>query len=369
MLRRGFLSLYDMLYRRAARPLIFRSGSAQESHERALNVLARLDKSPVLLRDIHRLAFESRQVQVGGVELDHPLILAAGFVKGHGFETESLALAAVQNGENIIPGWRALPLTVGAVEFGSFTRWPRTGNPGVVIWRDAPYRSTQNRVGLKNPGVRAAATFLSQRRANLPPVYGINIAASPGVDDIEQQRVEVLESLAAFRVLGIQPSWFTLNVSCPNTEDDPGGRQTEEQTWTLCRATVDALGERVPLWVKVGPDLAPEQYDILMRVFAETGVRAVIATNTLGQPTPNNPSLTAGVGGARLHLHALAAARRLVEAQRAGGYPVDVIGCGGVQDGWTYQHFSQLGINAVQYWSALVYRGPLAAAIIASEAK
>lgn len=368
MLRASFLRAYDTLYD-IVRPFVFRSGSAQASHERALALLARLDKSPVLLRETHRMAFAPRPVQVGGVTLDHPLMLAAGFVKGHGFETESLALAAVQNGVNIIPGWRSMPLLVGAVEFGSFTRWPRTGNPGTVIWRDAPYRSTQNRVGLKNPGVRAAAAFLSQRRANLPPVYGINIAASPGIDDTEQQRVEVLEALAAFRAVGIQPSWFTLNLSCPNTEDDPGGHQTEDQTRVLCRAAVDTLAERVPLWVKVGPDLAPEQYDILMRVFAETGVRAVIATNTLGIPSPDDPALTAGVGGARLHLHALAAAQRLVEARQAGDYPVDVIGCGGVQDGRTYGHFSQLGINAVQYWSALVYRGPLAAAMIASETK
>jgi dihydroorotate dehydrogenase len=51
------------------------------------------------------------------------------------------------------------------------------------------------------------------------------------------------------------------------------------------------------------------------------------------------------------------------------GCDVDVIGCGGVMDGATLRAYREHGIAAVQYWSALVYRGPLAAAIIAREAE
>ena len=48
-------------------------------------------------------------------------------------------------------------------------------------------------------------------------------------------------------------------------------------------------------------------------------------------------------------------------------YTVDIVGCGGVVNGLTYRDYRTLGIKAVQYWSAMVYRGPLAAAIIESE--
>ncbi len=96
--------------------------------------------------------------------LPHPLIVAAGLVKGDGFASEAEALAAVARGRNIMPGWRSLPALVGAVEFGSFTRWPRLGNPGCVVWRDMATRSMQNRVGLRNPGATAAAAFLGARR-------------------------------------------------------------------------------------------------------------------------------------------------------------------------------------------------------------
>ena len=127
----------------------------------------------------------------------------------------------------------------------------------------------------------------------------------------------------------MQPTWWTLNVSCPNTEDDPGAHQTEARTRDLCLAARDALaGQPAPLWVKVSPDLAPAQYRVLMGVFAAVGIPAVIATNTLAQPAPGRPDLSAGIGGGRLHRAALDAAAHLVAEQRALDCPVDVIGCG-----------------------------------------
>src|SRR5947208_2551717 len=91
------------------------------------------------------------------ISLPLDLSFAAGLVKGTGFAREDEALAAVERGDNIIPGWRSVPALVGPLEIGSFTRYPRLGNPGTVVWRDPRTRSTQNRVGLRNPGARAAA--------------------------------------------------------------------------------------------------------------------------------------------------------------------------------------------------------------------
>jgi dihydroorotate dehydrogenase len=363
-----FLSVYEFAYQRLARPLLFRQ-SAGDAHEQAMRLLRRLDgwtAAQSLLRLMHRLALGQSPIEVGGVHLSHPLILAAGFVKGQGFASEGEALAAVERGEDIIPGWRSMPSLVGAVEFGSFTRWPRLGNAGTVMWRDVKNASIQNRVGLKNPGALGAAAFLARYRTELPEVYGLNIAVSPGVDDIDQQCDEVSEAIDAFRQHGLRPSWFTLNLSCPNTEDDPGSRQTAHQAAQLCDTAVSKLNG-IPLWVKVGPDLADTQYGALMRVFQDTGVKAVVVTNTLGQPAPDNAAVMAGVGGRRLHACALHAAERLMLEKRQHGYTVDVIGCGGVLDGATSAEFTRLGVKAMQYWSALIYRGPLAAALIARE--
>jgi dihydroorotate dehydrogenase len=369
MLRGGLLGLYDGVYA-IVRKRLFRK-SAMQTHEEALQLLARLDGqgwTQGLLRGLHRLTHRQKPQQVGGVTLPFPMILAAGFVKGAGFDSEEAAFTAIQRGENIIPGWRTMPNLVGPVEFGSFTRWPRLGNAGTVLWRDVPSRSLQNRIGLKNPGVNAAAAFLRQHQAELPACYGINIAVSPGVEDLDQQCAEIQQSFAAFLEAGMRPAWFTLNVSCPNTEDDPSANQTQAQTEALCRAALEVIGPEIPLWVKVSPDLSAAQYNALMQVFAAVGVRAVVATNTLAHPTPDDPKLSAGLSGGRLQASALGAALVLKDAQQRLQAPVDVIGCGGVLTGEGYQQFSQNGVTAVQYWAALIYRGPLAAALITNEA-
>lgn len=359
-----WIKSYQFTYQRIFRPLIFGSMDAQTTHERILSLLGRADQRDwvqATAQALYRRMAPTEAIHVGGVTLDFPLILAAGFVKGQGYATEDEALFAVALDENIIPGWRTMPNIVGAVEFGSFTRYPRLGNAGQVIWRDAATRSTQNRVGLKNPGARAASLFLAKHPPKKP--FGINLAVSPQVTDPDQEESELVESLQLFLAAGVSPDWFTLNLSCPNTEDDPRGHQTEEKTRRLCRALLKHL-DAIPLWVKISPCLSGEQYAKLIGAFAAEGVRAVIATNTLPQPTPTDTQVMGGVGGGRLHTVALDATRQLMTTRREQGYPVDVIGCGGVLDAPSYQDFRDLGVQAVQYWSALVYQGLWAYAVI-----
>lgn len=371
-LKKLLLTAFDGGYRRLNKHLIFKT-SAQEAHESVIGMLRFLERFPLTSTaagGLRRATFTASPTEVGGVRLAHPLILAAGFVKGDGFKSESEALSALsQARRNIIPGWRIMPALVGAVEFGSFTRWPRMGSEGAAIWRHIESRSTQNRVGLKNPGAMAAAIFLGKRKDKLPKAFGINIALSPGVDD-RQQQAELIESLELFIAAGVRPTWFTLNLSCPNTEDDPLGRQLEADVRRLCRAFIAHLQAHqldIPLWVKISPNLAGEQYRALIRVLDGAGVKAIIATNTLPQPSPDDDSVTAGVGGGKLFEAALLAIAELGQEKSRMNYAIDLIGCGGIIDGLTYRDYRRLGVKAAQYWSALVYRGPLAAAVIQSE--
>ncbi len=354
------------------RGVVFRR-SAQGSHDSVIRALRALDRAPpaqAIAAALHDLTFRKSYTTVGGARLSQRLILAAGLVKGDGFADEERAISAAESSGNIMPGWRIAPALMGAVEFGSFTRHPRLGNAGTVVWRNEETKSTQNRVGLRNPGARAAAIFLGERRHKLPGEFGINIAVSPGVDDIERQTGDVVEALSFFLDAGVHPSWFTLNLSCPNTEDDPQGHQLEAETRQLCGALVERLQARnleTPLWVKISPGLATEQYRALMRVFDEVGVRAVIATNTLAQPSPDGRALPAGVGGGELFPAASEAVRQLLAEKKRHDYAVDVIACGGILDGASLGEYERLGVKAAQYWSALIYRGPFAAAIIESE--
>ncbi len=365
--RTTFLQIQNLIYQ-CVQPFIFQR-DAQAAHESAMLLLSYLDSKKLgqlAAQSIYRLSFPDTPLCAGNVTLPHPLILAAGFVKGHGFDGEQSALKAVEQGINIMPGWRTMPNLVGLVEFGSFTRWPRSGNPSTVIWRDKSTYSTQNRVGLKNPGVKAAAEFLSRQRTLLPKTYGLNIAVTPGLNDVEHEAEEIRESLDAFLSKDVIPEWFTLNLSCPNTEDDPGNHQTQKKTYDLCKAALGHLEnstQKAPLWVKISPALSKEQYHVLADVFNNLKIPAVLATNTLPQPSPDSDSLIAGVGGGRLHTYAVDAALQIKKA----GYRGDLIGCGGIIDPMTYMDYRKQGIQAMQYWSALVYRGPLVAAHILNE--
>jgi dihydroorotate dehydrogenase len=372
MIRRLILLLHNLAYKQLTQRILFKM-SAGTAHARLLNLLTFADRVGLLLgiaRLLRHLTFKRKEVQIGGITLPFPLMLAAGFVKGHGFADEAQALQAVESNKNIIPGWRSVPALLGVVEFGSFTRHPRLGNQGTVMWRDVDNESTQNRIGLKNPGAVAAATFLARKHKYLPKVFGINIAPSPGVSDVQQEITDVCQSMSAFLDRDITPTWFTLNLSCPNTEDDPTGHQTETRTRMVCQAVIAHLAQYenpIPLWVKISPALSQTQYLALMRVFAEVGVSAVIATNTHGEPTPDDPKQNAGVGGGRLHALATTAVAHLRLAQINHNYSVDIIACGGLLDGETYRNFITLGVHVAQYWSALVFRGPLAAPVIESE--
>jgi dihydroorotate dehydrogenase len=357
-----------------------RGPDAQVGHARTVAALRRADSSRALLaaaRRLHGAAFPDQPTRVGGVTLAHPFVVAAGLVKGDGFASGEAACAALARGRDIVPGWRSLPALVGAVEFGSYTRWPRLGNPGRVVWRDMAARSMQNRIGLCNPGASAAAAFLGAQVEALPRTWGISLAVSPGLDDPDEAEREIREAAAAFEsaLAGHPraPSWYTLNLSCPNTGDDPQGRQSEELARRLCAAVRETV--TVPVWVKVGPDLSTEQLQGLVSAFLDTGVRAVVATNTVARPAPGSADgdsdMTAGLSGALLRPLALDTVRRLaaiIAAQPGAAERLDIVACGGIMSGADWQAFRAAGARAAMLYSALVFRGPLAAAHILAEA-
>lgn len=380
----------------------------ERAHESALRHLRFLDEHTRLLAALaSRFPKVSWPVEAGGVQLDSPLILAAGLVKGDGFVSEQEAMVAVRRGRNIIPGWRSVPALVGAVEMGSFTPAPRLGNPGTVLWRDAEHRTLYNRVGLRNPGARAAAAFLGERQAELPATYGISLATDPDESDQQQKCESIAEAVKHFTSAGLWPSWVTVNLSCPNTDpatqiaNVPARQATinpaiqtatepPEHAQRICAAVKQELPAEIPLWAKVGPDLPETAYQELAQALEETGVKAIVAVNTATRKVPQSGSqelqgtsgrTQAGMGGASLHSEALRAVSALVAATHPAdadtepssktpqNLSLDIIGCGGIFNGSDLQAFQNAGAKAAQYWSALVFRGPNAPTLIAHESQ
>lgn len=367
------LALYELAWRPAA--ALIRRTDAQVAHDRTLTMLRRADDLATfgpLARLANRAAFPGQPTYVGGVRLPHPIVIAAGLVKGEGFGTEDAALAAVDRGRNVVAGWWSLPALVGAVEFGSYTRHPRLGNPGRVVWRDHATRSMQNRIGLRNPGARAAAAHLRAHAEALPPIWGVNLAVSPGLADLAESEREIREAASFFAEAfsgaagPASPAWLTLNLSCPNTEDDPHGSQSGELAERLCGAL--ATVTRLPIWVKVGPDLSDEQLRSLVSACSATGVRALVATNTWARPAPTDGG-SAGLSGAGLRPLALDTVRRLSTIVTETGAGLDIVACGGILSGRDLLAFQAAGARAAMIYSALVFRGPLAGALILREAR
>ncbi len=338
----------------------------EPAHRVGLRLLRRLDHPPLAKLAGRLSPHVAWPTSVGRVQLESPLILAAALVKGNGYSTDAEAMDAVGRGQNILAGWRSLPALLGAVEMGSFTPSARLGNSGQVLWRDTPGRSLYNRVGLRNPGAKAAARFLGQRADELPAVYGISIAADPA-DRLMSERLQKLSDAAGeFVEAGLRPAWITLNLSCPNTEDSLPSLETPEAAGQACEVVRAALPSEVPLWAKLSPQLAEDSYAELAAALSSAGVEAVVAVNTIRRRVPG-AGVEAGLGGRALREEALQAVKVLSAACE--GSSMQVVGCGGVSEGADLCSFLEAGASAVQYWSALVFRGPLAPVLIASEAQ
>ena len=106
-----------------------------------------------------------------------------------------------------------------------------------------------------------------------------------------------------------------------------------------------------------------------MASFADVGVAAVVATNTVSRPVPGNPALSAGLSGAALRPLSIDTAARLAGIIARCGATIDVVGCGGILDCADLRAFQAVGARAGMIYSALVFRGPLAGALILHEAE
>ena len=343
---------------------------ANTSHELVHDLLERWDDNSLLQICLRRLGLFLRPtapVRVGGVDLPQPFILAAGWCKGQGYDNEVRALATVIRDGNLLPGWRTLPHLVGPVEFGSYTRWPRQGNQGRTMWRYPAAAGLGNRVGLRNPGIRAVASFLALHRKLLPEIWGLNLAASPGVEDPKVLRSEIIESLVYLEDARIMPDWLTLNVSCPSNDEGTELQQSEEYMRGLLDGVRAAAPSQLPIWLKVSPCLTSRQYDQILLLAVEYGVKAIVATNTRQEKEEADGS-TWGSSGGLLTSDAREAIIKLVTLQRMHQISIDIIASGGIGKGRDLRILSQLQVKAWQYSSALVYRGPLAATLIYREA-
>jgi dihydroorotate dehydrogenase len=285
------------------------------------------------------------RVRALGLEFPGPLGLAAGFDKD----------ARATSGLGA--------LGFGFVEVGTVTARAQPGNPRPRMFRLPADRALVNRMGFNNDGAAAAAARL-RRRPRGGPVVGVNIGKTRAVPEAEA----AADYAASARAVADVADYVVVNVSSPNT---PGLRDLQaadrlRPVLVAVRSALDAgtAGRRrVPLLVKIAPDLADQDVDTVADLAVELGLDGVIATNTTvardGLASSAAEVTAAGAGGLSgppLRGPALAVLRRLRE--RAGDRLV-LIAAGGIEtpdDAWERL---RAGATLVQAYTGFIYGGPL----------
>ncbi len=316
---------------------------AEKVHRATFQLLRAVTALPGVRRLLQHLLAScdpALTIQAMGLAFRSPLCLAAGFDKdGEGCE----ALAA---------------LGFSCVEVGTVTARPQPGNPRPRLFRLPRQRALINRMGFNNHGASAVAARLAQRRS-IP--VGVNIGKSKVVPDSGAISDYVESASRLARVA----DYVVVNVSSPNT---PGLRdmQTEERLRPLLISVRSALDEanprKVPLLVKIGPDLANADIDAIADLALELGLDGIVATNTtvsrdyLGShaadPTRTEPG---GLSGRPLKARAVQTLHRL---RARVGNDMLLIGVGGIetaQDAWER---IQAGATLIQAYTGFVYGGP-----------
>lgn len=250
-------------------------------------------------------------------------------------------------------------LGFGFVEVGTITPLAQEGNPKPRVFRLPAAQALINRLGFNNKGV----DYLVDRVRNheFKGVLGINIgknAATP-IENAADDYVHCLEKVYP------HAGYVTVNVSSPNTKnlrdlqglgplDDLLGRIAGTRA-----ALADRFGHRVPIAIKVAPDLeATEIAGIADRVLHH-GMDAVIATNTTiartGVEGLEGATEPGGLSG--LPLKPMAD-RVLAEFRRHLPSGIALIGVGGVSSGSDAVDKLALGADLVQFYTGMIYRGP-----------
>jgi dihydroorotate dehydrogenase len=290
-------------------------------------------------------------VHAMGLTFPHPLGLAAGFDKNAvGID----ALAA---------------LGFGHVEVGTVTGEAQPGNPTPRLFRLPEDRAIVNRMGFNNDGAEVVARRLAERarrRAGRPgPVLGVNIGKTKVVPEQEAGR----DYEKSARLLAPYADYLVVNVSSPNT---PGLRLLQaveklEPLLTTVRAAADAAtetsGRRVPLLVKIAPDLDDSDVLAVADLARTVGLDGIIATNTTirRDHLASDPEAVAAIGAGGLS--GAPVARRSLEVLRLlrgrVGNDLTLVSVGGISTVDDAVGRLEAGATLLQAYTAFVYEGPL----------
>lgn len=253
-------------------------------------------------------------------------------------------------------------LGFGHVEVGTVTPRSQPGNNKPRLFRLKEHGAIINRMGFNNPGVAGLLANLGRSRKDFSGVLGINIGKNFDTPNEEAVR----DYLLCLEGVYGAADYVTANLSSPNTKGlrDLQNAETCRELILRLQERRESLqaehgGKRVPLVIKIAPDLSDEAVAALAGVFSETRIDGVITTNTTisreavaSHPLANEAG---GLSGSPLTEQATATLARLrSELDPA----IPVIGSGGVMTTDDARAKFEAGAALVQVYTGLIYRGP-----------
>lgn len=329
----------------ATRPFLF-GMDPEAAHDLTMNLLARGQRTPL------QWAWQQETVE-------DPVTLA-----GLTFPNRVGMAAGLDKNARCIDALGAMGF--GFVEVGTVTPKGQPGNPKPRMFRLPEARALINRLGFNNEGLDAflrnvqQAQFRQQARKH-PMLLGLNIGknASTPIENATSDYLTCLE--------GVYPhaDYVTVNISSPNTQN-LRALQSDEALDGLLGAIAKRreqlhahLGRRVPIFVKIAPDLDDAQIGVIAATLQRHGMDGVIATNTTiardavqGLAHANE---TGGLSGAPVR----EASNQVVRKLRAAlGADFPIIGVGGIMSAEDAVAKIQAGADVVQIYTGLIYAGP-----------
>jgi dihydroorotate dehydrogenase len=325
--------------------LVVRVVPAEAAHRVGFGLIRLLGRLPGIRAVARRLLTSNDpvlRVSALGLEFMGPLGLAAGFDK------DGVGASALGT------------LGFGHVEVGTVTARAQSGNPRPRLFRLPRDRALLNRMGFNNAGAIDVAARLRQVDRIVP--VGVNIGKTKVVPDEEAINDYASSAIALARVA----DYLVVNVSSPNT---PGLRdlQAVDRLRPILVSVREALDKvatrRVPLLVKIAPDLADSDVDAVADLALELGLDGIIATNTTisraGLLTPADEVAALGAGGVSGAPVADRALAVLIRLRERVGDRVVLIAVGGVENAEDAWERIRAGATLVQAYTGFIYGGPL----------
>lgn len=281
--------------------------------------------------------FESPALEqkVFGLNFKNPVGAAAGFDK------PGLSLKGLET------------IGFGFAEVGTVSRFPQDGNPKPRLFRLPQDKALINRMGFNSLGAGALVRQLSSyKNLNIP--VGVSIGKNKNVP-LEKAAEDYLGS---FTALYNNAGYFAINVSSPNT---PGLRELQEKSHLIeiisaLNSHRDKQAKRVPVLVKIAPDLTYEAIDEVIGVCKNYKVDGIIATNTtIGRDGLTSQTNEAGgLSGKPLKQKSTEIIRHIYKQTP----DLPIIGVGGIFSAEDAYEKIKAGASLVQVYTGIIYEGP-----------